>query len=189
MRVIGTFSSSKRVAFNLGVTPVKRYHILQRLITQGNHIKIVEIGTFSGDTAKYLLDHCSGIWLSCVDPYKGYTAYDTTMMQQQRAYVTSEIFNKYVNVRHIDKPSVDAAKDFKPGSVDLVFIDGDHCYSAVLADLEAWYPIVRSGGIVSGHDYVEGPGLGVVQAVDAFCSRHSINNLKSTSDRFWFFEK
>jgi Methyltransferase domain len=50
------------------------------------------------------------------------------------------------------------------GSIDFVFIDGDHRYEGVKKDIDAWYPIVRSGGVIAGHDYThEFPG--VLQAV------------------------
>ncbi len=36
--------------------------------------------------------------------------------------------------------------------IDLLFIDGDHSYEAVLADLNNWTPFVKPGGIVVLHD-------------------------------------
>ena len=38
------------------------------------------------------------------------------------------------------------------GSVDLLFIDGDHSYGAVRADWENYHSLVRRGGIVAFHD-------------------------------------
>ena len=37
-------------------------------------------------------------------------------------------------------------------SFDLVFIDADHKYSSVVDDIKAWWPKVRKGGILCGHD-------------------------------------
>lgn len=36
--------------------------------------------------------------------------------------------------------------------IALVFIDGDHRYEAVRADVDAWLPHVRSGGMLALHD-------------------------------------
>lgn len=48
--------------------------------------------------------------------------------------------------------------DALDGSIDAVFIDADHSEEAVFADIQAWLPKVKKGGIISGHDYDE-PGV------------------------------
>jgi len=50
--------------------------------------------------------------------------------------------------------SLSVAKLLADESLDLVFLDADHTYNAVLADLRAWFPKVRPGGVLSGHDFV-----------------------------------
>ena len=35
----------------------------------------------------------------------------------------------------------------------FIYIDGDHRYEGVKIDIEAWYPKVRKGGLICGHDY------------------------------------
>ena len=46
------------------------------------------------------------------------------------------------------------------GLFDLIFIDADHSYEAVREDIIAWWPKVKNGGIISGHDYQMGtPGV------------------------------
>jgi hypothetical protein len=60
------------------------------------------------------------------------------------------------------KPSIEAALEFEAGSLDAVFIDGDHHYEAVLMDIKAWLPLVKPGGILAGHDIDE---AGVLKAV------------------------
>lgn len=42
---------------------------------------------------------------------------------------------------------------FAPESLDFVFIDGLHTYEGVKRDIEIWWPKVREGGILCGHDY------------------------------------
>ena len=49
--------------------------------------------------------------------------------------------------------SVRAAKLFADESVPFCFIDADHSYASVTADLHAWWPKVRAGGMIAGHDY------------------------------------
>jgi cephalosporin hydroxylase len=50
-------------------------------------------------------------------------------------------------------PSVQAASYFEDQSVYMVFIDAEHTYAAVKADLAAWRPKVRPGGWLAGHDW------------------------------------
>lgn len=49
-------------------------------------------------------------------------------------------------------------------SIDLLFIDGDHGYKGVKADIEKWIPFVSPSGIALFHDYVLYDG--VKNAVD-----------------------
>ena len=50
-------------------------------------------------------------------------------------------------------------------SLDFVFIDANHSYESVGQDIELWSPLVRPGGLLSGHDY-GGAYKGVKRAVD-----------------------
>lgn len=68
----------------------------------------------------------------------------------------------------IRRESDAAAAELRDESVDLLFVDGGHYYEQVKLDLEAWYPKVKQGGILSGHDY-GGRYDGVKRAVDEFC--------------------
>jgi predicted O-methyltransferase YrrM len=41
----------------------------------------------------------------------------------------------------------------KRGTIDLIFIDGDHSYAACQADIAAWAPFVKRGGVMAFHDF------------------------------------
>lgn len=70
--------------------------------------------------------------------------------------------------------SVDAAKVIADNSLDFVYIDAGHDYENVKADIAAWTPKVKPGGIVSGDDYYEFPSGngGVIPAVDEYVAQH-----------------
>jgi hypothetical protein len=55
--------------------------------------------------------------------------------------------------RVIRLPSVEAAKLFPDEFFDFVYIDADHNYEPVMQDIESWYPLVKKGGIIGGHDF------------------------------------
>lgn len=71
------------------------------------------------------------------------------------------------NILSLKKRSVEAAEYFAHNgqTFDLVFIDTPHDYASVIADLRAWLPLVKPGGIIAGHDYCpQWPG--VAKALD-----------------------
>lgn len=64
-------------------------------------------------------------------------------------------------------PSVAMAQYVKDGSLDCVYLDACHSVDCVTADLKAWYPKVKNGGIIAGHDYLN-DDYGVYAAVTSF---------------------
>lgn len=58
-------------------------------------------------------------------------------------------------------------------SLSLLYIDADHTYQGVSADIEAWIPKMLSGGYVVFDDY-DCPDYGVTEAVDTYARAHGI---------------
>lgn len=83
--------------------------------------------------------------------------------------------------------SVEAAGHVVDESLDFVFIDAIHSFEAVSSDLNAWFPKVRRGGLVAGHDV---SWSGVREAVEQFLGDKGLAGYftPSTSD-VWFFLK
>lgn len=52
----------------------------------------------------------------------------------------------------VEKASKDAVSEFEDEFFDFFFIDADHKYGSVKEDIELWYPKVKKGGILCGHD-------------------------------------
>lgn len=46
--------------------------------------------------------------------------------------------------------------------LDLVFVDGDHSYEGCLRDIDAYWPLVKQGGLMVFDDLVPWPGCGDV---------------------------
>jgi hypothetical protein len=70
---------------------------------------------------------------------------------------------------------MDGLADIKDDSLDFVYIDANHTFDYCCPDIIYWSMKVRSGGIVSGHDYFHHIRGGVVRAVDAYTASHSIS--------------
>ncbi len=79
--------------------------------------------------------------------------------------------------------SVDAAATFADQSLDFVFIDARHTYDAASQDLAAWWPKVKPGGLLAGHEYMHSPG--VRAAVDDFVARRGLAHAFRASRTSW----
>jgi len=70
--------------------------------------------------------------------------------------------------------SIQAAQKLSGRLFDFVYIDADHTYEGVKADLEAWFPLVKKGGIFGGDDYQNTTCPGVNQAVNEFVVKYGL---------------
>ncbi len=87
--------------------------------------------------------------------------------------------------------SKEAVKEFKDESLDFVYIDANHNYEFVKEDIELWYPKVKIGGIIGGHDY--GPHeSGVAKAVDEWAKKMKITIatfFAESKNRDWMYRR
>jgi hypothetical protein len=117
-----------------------------------------EVGVFKGGNALRILS-MNVKELILVDPYSAFTYIRRDYIQKEldeAMKIMLERITPYIKngtVNFLRKPSVEAAKLFPDNYFDFVYIDGDHSYEAAKADIIAWYPKVKNGGILSGHDY------------------------------------
>lgn len=153
--------------------------ILERIKDTQNPVG-AEVGVFTGQLSKRLLGR-DDLTLYMVDSWKEhdkeseYTKsgdYHGQLSQtyQDNLYQYTKDVVSFAGERAkvVRKDSLIAAADFEDESLDFVFLDADHTYSAIKADLAAWMPKVKSGGWLGGHDYDHPnfPSWGVKQAVD-----------------------
>lgn len=86
--------------------------------------------------------------------------------------------------------STEASKLIANESLDFVYIDANHSYEACLSDIKIWYPKLRVGGIIAGHDYIpdgiypEGV-FGVQRAVNEYFKDKIINTTKDAWASWW----
>jgi hypothetical protein len=75
---------------------------------------------------------------------------------------------------------------FEDVSIDFLFIDANHSYESVKKDLELWYPKVKYGGVISGHDY---NSKDVKRAVDEYFKYFNQQVGESSDEYVWFIKK
>lgn len=88
--------------------------------------------------------------------------------------------------------TVEMANKVLDNSLDLLYLDAGHSYESVFNDLTAWYPKVKSGGVIAGHDYLA-PQYGVFGAVTQFSILHNFIPMtipeNSDTDASFYFIK
>jgi hypothetical protein len=145
--------------------------------------RAVEVGTDRGLFAAPFLERwTTGEILVCVDPWAPYAHMPFDRLPD--LLIAAQLLAPFRSrVRLLRMTSIEAARQL-PGmpyhDPGFVYLDGDHEYEAIRADLEAWYPLVVPGGILAGHDYV-GECPGVRRAVDEFAAAHRVD-IQVTAD-------
>lgn len=129
---------------------------------------VVEVGSYLGRSTAYLSGrvHAEAIVVA-VDRWPYFNPIADRVDAREdllSAFMSNMRQCKCHNVIPLRAASNIASQILSSG-LSAVFIDGDHTYEAVKADVQAWLPKVRPGGIAGGHDY-GAEHEGVKRAVD-----------------------
>lgn len=126
----------------------------------------VEVGTAAGASAAAMI-HAHR--LTCVDPWPepGDGAHPDWPSRFDEFTQNLARMPHRARIDVLRAPSLAAANAFESESLDSVFLDGDHSDAAVAADIAAWLPKLKPGGLLCGHDYGHPDFPGVRAAVDA----------------------
>lgn len=153
--------------------------------------RAVEVGTDRGLFAEQFLQRWKGEILIGVDHWEPYPEmpYDRMPDLVMAATLLAGFRDRVKLARGW---SVDVAPriggHYRPS---FVYIDGDHRYQSVCSDINAWWPYLREGGILAGHDYMPEHD-GVIRAVDEFAAGQQLE-IHLTDDmneyRSWWVEK
>lgn len=157
-----------------------------------------EVGVFDGHTSEVLLREFPELQLWMVDPWRPFegAAVISKLNADQFAAVESNAiwWTEWAESRRfiLREHSPVAAQRFGNGSLDFAFIDANHLYESVRDDLVAWWPKIRAGGLLTGHDYgVYGDARGewgVKRAVDEFAASER-RRVEVGTDGVWCLTK
>ena len=149
--------------------------VIPMVLRENKHLNVVEVGTYKGRMTVMWLDeivrHDSNFRYTCVDHFLGSSEHEQGVDYYMEFCRNTEQSRMDVEcgqnavVRVWRERSVEAADKIEDGTMDIIYLDAAHDFDSVCADIDAWWPKVRVGGILCGDDYIDG-WQGVVKAVN-----------------------
>lgn len=95
-------------------------------------------------------------------PQENYRDGANVDQSEQNAYMEESMgkADKHIKQGHLKK--IDLCRNFTVNCVhnypdehfDFIYVDARHDYKGVLVDLQTWWPKLKHGGIMGGHDYI-----------------------------------
>jgi predicted O-methyltransferase YrrM len=133
----------------------------------------IEVGVQAGWFAKKFLETWpSGTEYWCIDLWAAQKHYadnanvgDAAQLALMRE--TQDRLSAWSNkVHYIRNYSSIAVNQFKDNSIDFIYLDARHDYTGVMEDLVMYYPKLREGGIIAGHDYYNADEVRAISNMD-----------------------
>ena len=172
--------------------PINR-KVLPFLFAARGYAAGAEIGVWHGAFSVKLRQANPALQLLCVDAWEAFHGYADikgaalkTDAQMREAEVAARQLLEPMDCEIRKGDSLAIAQTIPDRSLDFVYIDANHTYEAVTADLEAWSPKVKSGGVIAGHDYSvqpQKPFIQVIRAVKDFVSKAGIPRWFITTEK------
>jgi len=148
----------------------------------GSESVMYEIGSYAGESAEVFAKFFRLV--HCVDPWGEATLSPNAVLIEQsfdeRCYRAGNMIKHRCG-------SLDMVTSLIDGSIDFAYIDaGTHSYEICMRDIKVWWPKIRIGGFLSGHDYPCVPTAvtkfpGVKQAVDESFEGREVRFFPDTS--------
>jgi hypothetical protein len=160
---------------------------------------VAEIGVFAGDFSEWMLKHLKLKKFYAVDPYTSTIGVMGSGNQDgfDMEYYELKLLQGFVQTRLGHYPAFEQRREFShsffesqdDGSLDAIYLDGDHSFDNVRGDLENARRVVKEGGWIFGHDYDTHPEKGnpaithaVKPVVDEFCEKNGLTLYALSND-------
>jgi hypothetical protein len=191
------------------ITPAHAFTVEALMVSR--HVEtFAEIGVLDGLTLYYILERppvcLKAYW--AIDPYssdidvlkrscgkaefieKGIHPVKAVMNGLFIEMASYKVYRNREQLHILREFSSDAVERFQNNYFDMIFIDGDHSYEGVRSDLDNYFPKMKPGGYILGHDIDEPVYPGVTKAVHQFVKENK--NWIGPLDRYgittWGFE-
>lgn len=178
----GTDERKSSLAAKKAVKSVKRKQLLGQMPKGG---VAVEIGVWRGEFSRDILDIVLPDRLFLIDPWKNFTDHDEKAFSGRHEdaemdAIHGEVCRLYAaeiqagQVAVQRQMSTEALAGFADDSISFAYVDGDHSYDGVKADLAALFPRMKAGGVMAFDDYHRRGwwGDGVLRAIHEFIGQH-----------------
>ena len=155
----------------------------------------VEIGAWLGKSTSYMAVEIANsgkqIKFDAIDTWEG-----SKGSWDEKDYNLNEPYQKFLDnidsIKEFINPirgwSYDVVDKYEDKSLDFIFIDGAHDYESVKRDIKDWFPKLKKGGTIGGHDYNEKDWPGVVQAVNEYFGEKNIKVIRNNTGS-WVFKE
>jgi len=135
---------------------------------RGKHPNVIEVGSWLGDSAIAMHD-AGARTVDCVDTWEGSPG-DPSEKWVEAAGGGNNVFAEFlarVKGRRIEpcRAASTNAATIAWHPAEIIYLDADHRYEAVKADILAWWKHLKPDGYLLGHDYGVDQFPGVTQAV------------------------
>lgn len=176
--------------------------VLPLELAKAGMLQGAEIGVQAGEHAEQLLRsgvkflYLVDLWAQQKDYFDIANVHDKHHLDNLNA--TKQRMAAFHGQSHILRGlSHEMAEAVLDRELDFIYIDANHKLDAVRADLAAWFPKVKRGGWICGHDFLDsenccGSEFGVATAVKEFCERIGVTELFVCPDECfpnWHFIK
>tara|TARA_R100001244_G_C5139466_1_gene127559 strand:- start:57 stop:647 length:591 start_codon:yes stop_codon:yes gene_type:complete len=127
--------------------------LYKEMVSLHDNAHFVEVGVWKGKSTCFLaveiINQHKNITLDTIDSYEYLKDYNKNTPLEFKKNI--EPF-KFINF--ISKNSIEATRLYEDESIDFIFFDSEHTEEYATKEIEVWYPKVKIGGFIGGHDYV-----------------------------------
>jgi hypothetical protein len=145
---------------------------------------MAEVGSYAGESTELFRDSGKFKRIICIDPYKA------NYEDDQQVLMTLELARKSLlakfneSMELLEVPFHESNEYIPDNSLDFCYIDGNHTYEFVKADILLAIKKIKAGGYLAGHDYYPN-AFGVKAAVDELIGMKFSKDLTFYKDSSW----
>jgi hypothetical protein len=158
-----------------------RYEILQHMPKHG---AMAEIGVLAGDFSEWILNINTPVLIYLIDTFVSQDWSGHTVKRFEESGHLDFIKDRFRagiennQVRVLQGMSDTCLAGLADQSLDWIYVDADHRYEAVKADLKEAMRLVKPDGFIVANDYIffshsENTNYGVIHAVNEMCVEHN----------------